>query len=205
MKRIDAPNHVGNQFQDGNQASGISGTVVDASWLNSIQEELANAVEGAGITLDAGDAGQLLEAINYFSDVAQAYAINDAQDKFDALDDKKFITGNITITPSSTITVAHGLAARPELVSLSIVCLTAELGYSVGEEVPVSIIGEWQGQNTTITRGIGCSYDDTNLYINIASNSGQHTNIFIPDRSSSNEVVRGDIAKWRIKGRCLIL
>lgn len=66
MKRIDADGHLSNQFQDGDPSSGIKGTQVDAAWLNSVQEELAAVVEGAGATLDASDTGQLLAALRGF-------------------------------------------------------------------------------------------------------------------------------------------
>lgn len=53
----------GNQFTDGNPATGIPSTRVTAAWLNSIQNELANFIESRGIILDKDDNNQLTQAI----------------------------------------------------------------------------------------------------------------------------------------------
>ena len=39
------------------------GTVVTADWLNSVQEEVAHVIEGAGLALDSASTVQLLAAI----------------------------------------------------------------------------------------------------------------------------------------------
>lgn len=62
MHRIDADANVANHFSDGNPATGTPGTKIDTAWLNAIQEELANLIEGAGITLVKGTNTQLLSA-----------------------------------------------------------------------------------------------------------------------------------------------
>lgn len=66
MKRIDSIGAVGSGlFTEGSPIAGVQATRVSASWLNTIQEEIANVVEEAGITLDQTGANttQLLEAI----------------------------------------------------------------------------------------------------------------------------------------------
>ena len=54
-------------FQDQNAVAGIAGTRVDAAFLNSIQEEILSVIEGAGLTPDAGNWQQLLNAIKKIS------------------------------------------------------------------------------------------------------------------------------------------
>lgn len=61
MHRTDGLNHVANQFSDG--VPPTPGTQVEQAWLNAVQEEIANAVEGAGITLVKGTWDQLKKAI----------------------------------------------------------------------------------------------------------------------------------------------
>lgn len=83
MKRTDAAHHVGNLFQSGNPLTGQRGTRVDHTFLNSVQEELANTIEAAGIALDESDTGQLLKAIRKlgipgFPDIASAISVNGA-------------------------------------------------------------------------------------------------------------------------------
>lgn len=66
MKRIDTSTATGdNKFQEGNPATATEATVVDASWLNTLQEEIAHVVEQASITLDqtGADTTQLYDAI----------------------------------------------------------------------------------------------------------------------------------------------
>ena len=67
LKRIDtADATAGNLFTEGNPALSIPATTVAADWLNSLQEEVANVVEAAGLTLDQTGVtvNQLLNAIN---------------------------------------------------------------------------------------------------------------------------------------------
>lgn len=56
MQRVDT---IDGLFSNGNQATGLKGTVLNATWLNSFQEELAGVVEGGGYTLSADDQAQL--------------------------------------------------------------------------------------------------------------------------------------------------
>jgi microcystin-dependent protein len=70
------PDHM---FQNGDHATGTPSTVVDAAWLNSVQEEISGVVENAGITLGSAN-NQLLLALQFFFaqlapvGVVQAYA-----------------------------------------------------------------------------------------------------------------------------------
>lgn len=50
--------------------------------------------------------------------------------------------------------LAHGLGVVPKIVQLDLVCLTAELGYSVGDVVPVS---GWNGSENDADRVFGCA------------------------------------------------
>lgn len=52
-----------NKYTDGNVAGGIPATRLRAAALNAFQEELAGIVEGAGLTLDPEDFGQVLKAL----------------------------------------------------------------------------------------------------------------------------------------------
>ena len=64
MHRIDAAGAApGNLFTDGNPSTGTPATVVDAAFLNDVQENLAQMIEAAGIVLSKGDYTQLLKAI----------------------------------------------------------------------------------------------------------------------------------------------
>src|SRR6187402_2011916 len=62
---LPAPTPVGTPgyFTDGSAAGGIPATIVSAEFLNMIQEELANAVIGAGLTLSKTSFNQLSTAM----------------------------------------------------------------------------------------------------------------------------------------------
>lgn len=66
MHKIDTPSADDGQFVDKNPSLGIDGTVVDASWLNSVQDEICNMIEGAGITLKKNSVVQLRAAVEWF-------------------------------------------------------------------------------------------------------------------------------------------
>lgn len=63
MKRIDTATAVAGLFVDGDPGVPTLATRFNASWCNNVQEELAAAIEAAGLTLDGGDTDQLQEAI----------------------------------------------------------------------------------------------------------------------------------------------
>lgn len=62
MKRTTAPGSVAGEFVD--RVEGVnSGTIIKADDLNNFQEEICNAIENAGITLDSGSQVQLWHAM----------------------------------------------------------------------------------------------------------------------------------------------
>lgn len=71
MHRIDTPTAVAgmfgagkNGYTNGDNATGQSATQLDADVFNAYQEEICAVIEGAGIALQKGENGQLLEAIS---------------------------------------------------------------------------------------------------------------------------------------------
>ncbi|NDV21058.1 phage tail protein, partial [Pseudodesulfovibrio sp. JC047] len=64
MKRIDnATATENNRFTEGNPAQGIPATVVDAKWLNSVQDEIMKVIEAAGLEPSGAELTQLYDAI----------------------------------------------------------------------------------------------------------------------------------------------
>jgi len=53
-----------NGFTDGNPQTGTQSTALNASFFDTVQEEVCAVIEDQGITLDSDNNGQLLEAIN---------------------------------------------------------------------------------------------------------------------------------------------
>jgi hypothetical protein len=65
MYRIDSRGATGDgRFTEGNPTTGTPATVVNAQWMNAVQDEVVNVIEGAGIDLEKTNSTQLLAAIN---------------------------------------------------------------------------------------------------------------------------------------------
>lgn len=64
MHRVDGPGHANNLFTEGDPQQAVPATIVTDDWLNDVQEELANIIEDAGITLSKGTQTQLRDAVN---------------------------------------------------------------------------------------------------------------------------------------------
>lgn len=62
MQRIDTTDEL---FSDGDPQNNVKGTRVTAEWLNTLQEELANAIEGFEYELDPAKQDQLLTLLTY--------------------------------------------------------------------------------------------------------------------------------------------
>lgn len=63
MHRIDTNGAVDGLFQMGNPAIGQQATLIDADWLNAVQENIAQTIEGVDLVLAKGNNTQLLAAI----------------------------------------------------------------------------------------------------------------------------------------------
>lgn len=70
MHRIDTNSAIDGNFADKNVALGVEGTVVDASWLNSVQDEICNVIKSAGKTLDKNDDTQLVGSFDTLAKIA---------------------------------------------------------------------------------------------------------------------------------------
>jgi hypothetical protein len=55
-------------FNDGNKATTVAATQLNAGWCDALQEEIAAVIEGAGMALDAGTNNQLKSAIQSMID-----------------------------------------------------------------------------------------------------------------------------------------
>lgn len=81
MFRIDSPSAVPSIpitpppfapgfFTDGNPASGAEATIVDAWWLNMVQEEILTVITSIGMAPDKADSSQLYQAIQRIAEAA---------------------------------------------------------------------------------------------------------------------------------------
>jgi hypothetical protein len=90
-------------FIGGNPATGILATRLTPDWCNALQEEIANAIEAAGLTLSSGDNSQLAQAIQA---VASSYAFSGAWSD---------VTGKPIFAPVATSGAYGDLSGTPNL------------------------------------------------------------------------------------------
>lgn len=79
-----------------------------------------------------------------------------------------YVSAQQSITAASTVTLAHSLGAAPALIQASLVCLTAEGGYSIADQVLINPNYQANGTNG----GLSIVFDATNLVIRIGSSAG---------------------------------
>jgi hypothetical protein len=64
MKLTDAYGNISGQFSDGDPLIPVRGTLIDAAWLNDVQNEIVHIIEEAGLTPTRG-VQQLMDAIQH--------------------------------------------------------------------------------------------------------------------------------------------
>jgi len=72
-----------------------------------------------------------------------------------------------TITSAGALTLAHGLGVMPSLIQSRLVCKTAELGYSIGDEVIIASAHD--GVSSADNVGMSATLDSTNISIRYGS------------------------------------
>ncbi len=96
------------------------------------------------------------------------------------------------VTPAAQHVYAHGLGVVPKNVWLTAVCQTAEYGYSIGDEVPVSSMPSFF--NGGLNYGVSVVKDATNVTIRIGS-----TAFTLLVRADNGTGVAPTTANWKIK------
>jgi hypothetical protein len=108
-------------------------------------------------------------------------------------------SGNQTITTSGSLTLAHGLGAVPTLLQYTLVCQTAEAGYSINDVVHISAPS--QQISTTTTRGASIVVDATNISIRFC-NSTDVFEVVRKDTGASFQLTNGN---WRFVVRAWVI
>lgn len=105
-----------------------------------------------------------------------------------------FESSEQAITAATNTTVAHGLAAKPKLVSLYLINKTTEYDYAVGDEVLCPAFED------TSDYGASVAANATNVIITVGANG-----IRIPRRDAGNIGQYAGIttANWRLIARAV--
>lgn len=119
MYQIDSAGNVAGHFTNG--TPGVQApTIVDADWLNAVQDELTNIVESAGIALDKEDSTQVLQALKTlfpFGGYQRDYAPGNAYANLTAFLAGTYVSLGKTRSPGGEIAENH-LAPTGEVDSM---------------------------------------------------------------------------------------
>lgn len=153
-----------------------------------------NAVTGAG-----GSTAQATETLRGTLEVATAAEVSGGTDDLAAVTSKKlrengrlqrfYESPQQTITTGGALTLAHGLGIKPTLYQTVIVNVTAEAGYTAGQEL---VFGTYYDDGASI-RGAGIIPDATNLAIRYSS----ATNVFVAPNAGTGVRTALNNANWR--------
>lgn len=106
---------------------------------------------------------------------------------------KEYVSPEQTITSAGGLTLPHGLGAAPKIYRCSLVCKTAEGGYSIGDvlEVPHTLD---LTDTLSNSRGISLVGGTTNITIRFVSNAVVYAAI----RKDNGSVLALTSANWRL-------
>ena len=172
MHRINSPGATAsNEFTDGDPVTGIPATTVWSKWLNTIQREIANLVEGFGLTLDPADDTQMITAISAaLAAVPQVHDLEANAIPYTAV--------------GQSFQFAHGLSRNPVAIGVVAKCTSAsgDGGYSIGDKF---LITNSSGNLSGTTYGNATYFDAKNIVV-VGSSVGMfgqrkdNGNVFIP-------------------------
>jgi len=82
----------------------------------------------------------------------------------------KYVSAEQAITSGGLLTLTHNLGAAPELYRLSLVCQSAEHGYSVGDVVETHAARD-QSDTGVVVKGVSVVGDATNISVRYVNNT----------------------------------
>lgn len=117
------------EYREGNPAAGVGPTLVKAAWLNSVQRELVNAIEGLGGVLDPGNDSQLLGVIQTLAGTISEWAnIKNRPNALLALSRITSLSSSTALTAAQTGLVL--IDASSALLTITLPASNSALGVS---------------------------------------------------------------------------
>lgn len=103
----------------------------------------------------------------------------------------RFISGQQTITTNGSLTLAHKLGKEPLIIQAILECISAELGFSVGDKLAVNI--NLSDHGSLNAGGAAITYDSTNIYVKYADSASVYE---IQDKTGSYNTITN--ASWKL-------
>jgi hypothetical protein len=150
MQRIATATADDGRFVAGNPVSGVMATKFSYTWCNSVQEEICNVIEEAGLTLDVNNEGQLLEAIQLLAAPAKTLILDSS--------DISVILGGSTIADTLSYSTTTGYISS-----------TLTGGNNFGWVMPVDLT---EGQTITGLTAFGACTSTSTLTVALKSRIG---------------------------------
>lgn len=185
MHRVDTDGNVSGLFTDGDPSIAQQATVVDDDWLNDMQENVAQAIEAATITLVKGTYTQLRDGIKALARQAMQATANTFVDTQTFV---KFTSGNAVAVDGNAASPAVLVTAGTAQAGVSIVgstnaALLSVAGYvdmsggstpalslsAIDELTKVHFAKAWLSAQWTGNKAAGASVTGTATGVNISS------------------------------------
>lgn len=109
---------------------------------------------------------------------------------------RRYTSGEQTITTGGLLTLAHGLAAAPRMVSYRLRCTSSDAGYAVNDEIIVDL----NSTTTTTVRTSTARVDGTNIYIRFSSAAS----VFTAGNKGTGAGTALNNASWKLRVEALL-
>jgi hypothetical protein len=103
---------------------------------------------------------------------------------------KSYASAEQTITSAGALVLAHSMGIKPKILDLSLVCQTAEHGYSIGDEVTAGANNSTAGSS----RHNAFYFDATNVNVRFSSDA----NCFIVANKTTGAFAAATNANWKL-------
>lgn len=121
---------------------------------------------------------------------AQSTAIAAKANASDVVFTKSYESAQLTPSSAATFTLAHGMGVKPKVIHIFCVCIGANNGYAVGDEVLCSVVGG----STTNDRANSFVSDATNINIRMANIASP----FVAGNKNTGELMGLTSTNWRV-------
>ncbi len=149
---------------------------------------------GANITTAAGDVAEFvcIDATSHYWRCISYTRADGTPLVGGGIFTKPYTSADQTITSAGALTLAHSLGAAPEILRFTLICQTAELGYSIGQEED-PMLGYTLGGN----QGLSIVCDATNINLRY----GSATSAFVLTHKTTGVATGITNGNWKLRVR----